>query len=98
MKIFFCLIATILSLSLNAQSKNDIMIVEDGKKPQMNRWAFEGPVTDDSGIDYMAGDKGRGSVVRLKGFGLNNSFIFKGIKGTPISVGSKNILQWKMKY
>lgn len=98
MKILFCLIATLFFTPLNAQTKNEVIILEDGKKPQMNRWSFDGPVTEDSGIDYTAGDKGRGSVVKLRGFGLHNSFTFKGVKGTSVSVGTKNVLQWKMKY
>jgi len=98
MKTLFYLIVSLLFLPLNAQAKNDVVVLEGGQKPQMTRWSFDGPAADDSGIDYIAGDKGRGSVVKLKGFGLHNSFTFRGEKGSSLSMGTKNVLQWKMKY
>ena len=98
MKTLFYLVLFLFFIPLNAQTKNDIILLEDGKRPQMSRWTVDGPATGNSGIDYIAGDKGRGSVIKLKGLGLHSSFTFRGEKGFPLSVSPKNVLQWKMKY
>ena len=98
MKIFFYLTIGLLLLPLRAQTVNGTIVLDDGQKPQMSRWSVEGPATETTGIDYISGEKGRGYVIKLSGFGLHNSFVFRGEKGAALSPSGKNVLQWKMKY
>lgn len=100
MKILVFFISVSLSGLLSAQSSNEnITILDNAQRPQMSSWKVEGADANKFSVEYVNGGKEiRKNIIKLKGNGLNTSFVFKGAKGNELDLPGYKILQWKMKY
>ncbi|MEI6092252.1 MAG: NHL repeat-containing protein, partial [bacterium] len=79
-------------------SQKEVQVIDDATQPKMSRWTVNGPIGTSIGVDYVSADKKRGNVIRLRGFGLNNVFTYKGDKGETLNIKDHKTIQWKMKF
>lgn len=79
-------------------AQKSVEVLDDATEPRMSRWTVAGPTGAVIGVDYVNGDRKRGNVIRLRGFGLNNTFTYKGDKGGDLNIKGYKTIQWKMKF